>query len=163
MIVLTLQREPHYSAVCALGPHTDARNRKTPGNVEIKSPEQRCKDSKGVVESCQKPKGRVEDAMKSPYQEFAFCCVFATRVLRLYNVHGDAMTLVLRPSRFYRVLTAFQDRSPDLGVCFEQVQNTETRRSFATLATTTRCLAFLPRLCYAYRDLTTLSANFWSQ
>ena len=49
--------------------------------------------------------------------------VFATRVLRLYYVHGDATTLVLRPSRPYCALTAFQVRSPNLGVCFEHAQN----------------------------------------
>ena len=36
-----------------------------------------------------------------------------------YYVHVDYTTLVLRPSRPYCALTAFQVRSPNLGVCFE--------------------------------------------
>ena len=52
-----------------------------------------------------------------------FCGVFATRVLRMYYVYGDVTTLGSRPSRPHRVLTAFQVRSPNLGVCFEHAQN----------------------------------------
>ena len=49
--------------------------------------------------------------------------VFATRVLRVYYVYRDVTTLGSRPSRPHRVLTTFQVRSPNLGVCFEHVQN----------------------------------------
>ena len=81
--------------------------------------------------------------------------VFATRVLRVYYVYGDVTTLGARPSRPHRVLTAFQVRSPNLGVCFEHAQN--KRRDSAIIgdhgdhstisgASTT----FLPRLYHVY-------------
>ena len=87
--------------------------------------------------------------------------VFATRVLRVYYVYGDVTTLGSRPSRPHRVLTAFQVRSPDLGVCFEHVQNKRRDsaiigdhwRSLATMATTARCLACLPRFYHVYTTL----------
>ena len=84
--------------------------------------------------------------------------VFAMRVLRVYYVYGDVTTLGSRPSRPHRVLTAFQVRSPNLGVCFEHAQNKrrvtaiigDHWRSLATMATTARCLAFLPRFYHVY-------------
>ena len=57
--------------------------------------------------------------------------VFAKRVLRVYYVYGDVTTLGSRRARPHRVLTAFQVRSPNLGVCFEHAQN--KRRDSATI------------------------------
>ena len=68
-------------------------------------------------------RGRVEDPMILLCKCNHFRGVFATCVLRMYYVYGDATTLGTRPSRPHRVLTAFQVRSPNLGVCFEHAQN----------------------------------------
>ena len=67
-----------------------------------------------MVGSWQTREGHGEDAMKSPLQMLPFRGVFATRVLRVYYVHGDVTTLVSLRSRPHSVLTAFQVRSPNL-------------------------------------------------
>ena len=91
--------------------------------------------------------------------------VFATRVLRVYYVYGDVTTLGSRPSRPHRVLTAFQVRSPDLGICFEHVQN--KRRDSAIIGDhgdhstmSGVSTTFLPRLHHAYGDLGALWTHF---
>ena len=83
-----------------------------------------------------------------------FRAVFATRVLRVYYVYGDVTTLGAWPSRPHRVLTAFQVRSPNLGFVLSMLKaNPVTRRSLATMATTARYLAFLPRFYHVYATL----------
>ena len=83
-----------------------------------------------------------------------FCGVFATRVLRMYYVYGDVTTLGSRPSRPHHVLTAFQVRSPNLGVCFEHAQNKtpwlgDHWRIIGDHGDHSTMSAFLPRLYHA--------------
>ena len=105
-------------------------------------------------------RGGGEDAMKSPLQMLPFsrrlCHVCTTRVLRLWRCYDAWLTTFATPPRSHRVLTAFQIRSPNLGICFEHAQN---KRSLATMATTARCLAFLPRSYHTYGDLGALLAH----
>ena len=80
--------------------------------------------------------------------------VFATRVLRMYYVYGDVTTLGSRPSRPHRGLTAFQVDRRTLAFVLSMLKtNAVTRRSLATMATTARCLAFLPRFYHVYTSL----------
>ena len=79
-----------------------------------------------------------------------------------YYVYGDVTTLGSRPSRSHRVLTAFQVRSPNIGVCFEHAQN--KRRDSAIIGdhgdhstmsgvSTTFSTTFIPRLWRPWRAL----------
>ena len=51
------------------------------------------------------------------------CHACTAHVLRLWRCYDAWLTTFATPPRSHRVLTAFQVRSPNLGVCFEHAQN----------------------------------------
>ena len=87
-----------------------------------------------------------------------------TRVLRLYYVLGDVTTFALRPVRSRCVLSATQDRSRDLGVCFEPVQNKHRcsaiigdHGDYSTMCGVSTTL--LPRFYHAFATLIAMSTR----
>ena len=83
-------------------------------------------------------RGRVEDPMKLPLQMWQF----SRRLLpRVYCACTTFMEMLRRLAHDHRDPTAFSPRSRS------------DRRTLATMATTARCLTFLPRLYHVYTTL----------
>ena len=104
-------------------------------------------------------RGRVEDPMIA----FANVTIFAASLPRVYCACTTSMEMLRRLAHDLRDPTAFQVRSPNLGVCFAQNKRRDSaiigdhgdHSTMSGVSTT-----FIPRLYHAYGDLGALWTHF---